>query len=405
MAGPRYDPRLADGRPVGSSSVMILSLGSNCASPKLCINSCALCVGYEVFERMAYYGIASNLVEFLRKKMHEGTVSSANNVTNWVGTVWMTPMLGAYVADAHLGRYWTFIVSSVIYLMVETKKSQLFASIPEKDLILSTFDRPQGMLLLTIVVSVPSLSPPSCGPRIKEEECHKHASPLQIGIFYLALYIIAVGTGGTKPNISTMGADQFDDFEPTERTQKLSFFNWWMFSIFFGTLFSNTFLVYVQDNVGWPLGYGLPTLGLAISIMVFIFGTKYYRQKAPVGSPCTRIAQVLVAAIKKWRVTVPIDPKELYDLKLEEYTNSKTFRIDHSNSLRSLFSTSILCFHVRNTRIGPYSTDPVVFLQAPRQSRCKEWLQLAVEPMPSDSSRGNQANDEDAPDSDRVVHP
>jgi len=63
-------------------------------------------------------------------------------------------------------------------------------------------------------------------------DCNNHATPFQIGIFYAALYIIAVGTGGTKPNISTMGADQFDDFEPRERTQKLSFFNWWMFSIF-----------------------------------------------------------------------------------------------------------------------------------------------------------------------------
>lgn len=73
---------------------------------------------YEVFERMAYYGISSNLVLYLTNKLHEGTVTSANNVTNWVGTVWMTPIIGAYVADAHLGRYWTFIIASVVYLAV-----------------------------------------------------------------------------------------------------------------------------------------------------------------------------------------------------------------------------------------------------------------------------------------------
>ncbi|KAL6271370.1 hypothetical protein ACE6H2_028281 [Prunus campanulata] len=70
-------------------------------------------VGYEVFERMAYYGIASNLVIYLTTKLHEGNVTSANNVTNWVGTVWMTPLL-----DAHLGRYWTFVIASAIYLVV-----------------------------------------------------------------------------------------------------------------------------------------------------------------------------------------------------------------------------------------------------------------------------------------------
>jgi dipeptide/tripeptide permease len=67
---------------------------------------------------MAYYGISSNLVVYLTKKLHEGTVRSSNNVTNWVGTIWMTPILGAYVADAHLGRYWTFLIASVIYLLV-----------------------------------------------------------------------------------------------------------------------------------------------------------------------------------------------------------------------------------------------------------------------------------------------
>ncbi|GJZ36371.1 NRT1/ PTR family 5.2-like protein [Tanacetum coccineum] len=58
-----------------------------------------------------------------------------------------------------------------------------------------------------------------------------------------ACSFIVVGTGGTKPNISTIGADQFDDFDPKEKNQKLSFFNWWMFSIFFGTLFANTVLL------------------------------------------------------------------------------------------------------------------------------------------------------------------
>ena len=188
---------------------------------------------------------------------------------------------------------------------------------------------------MTLAVSLPALRPPSCDNGIKLEDCERRASPFQVGIFYCGLYIIAVGTGGTKPNISTMGADQFDKFEPKERIQKLSFFNWWMFSIFFGTLFSNTFLIYIQDKVGWALGYGLPTIGLAVSILVFLAGTKLYRHKLPSEqSPFSRIAHVLVAAIRKWRVPIPDDLKELHELSLEEYTNSEKFRIDHSPSLR-----------------------------------------------------------------------
>lgn len=69
---------------------------------------------------MAYYGIASNLVLYLTDKLHEGTVTSSNNVTNWIGTVWMAPLLGAYIADSYLGRYWTFMIASVIYFLVST---------------------------------------------------------------------------------------------------------------------------------------------------------------------------------------------------------------------------------------------------------------------------------------------
>ena len=73
---------------------------------------------YELFERMAYYGVASNLVMYLTERLHQGTVEAANNVTNWSGTVFLTPLLGAYVADAYLGRYWTFVIGSAIYFMV-----------------------------------------------------------------------------------------------------------------------------------------------------------------------------------------------------------------------------------------------------------------------------------------------
>ncbi len=41
-------------------------------------------------------------------------------VTNWSGTVYLLPLVGAYMADAHLGRYITIIVFSLIYLLVRS---------------------------------------------------------------------------------------------------------------------------------------------------------------------------------------------------------------------------------------------------------------------------------------------
>ncbi|CAA7410521.1 unnamed protein product [Spirodela intermedia] len=276
--------------------------------------ACSFVVVYEVFERMAYYGVSTNLVIYLSTKLHMGTVSSSNNVTNWVGTVWMTPILGAYVADAHLGRYWTFIVSSIIYL--------------------------SGMCLLVLAVSLPALKPPVCSNIADPSGCEK-TSTLQLGFFFFALYLLAVGTGGTKPNISTIGADQFDEFDPKEKSHKLSFFNWWMFSIFIGTLFANSVLVYIQDNVGWTVGYTLPTVGLAISIVIFLAGTPFYRHKIPAGSPFTRMTRVIVAAVRKSRVRLPDDPKELHELDGETYAKKARFRIDSTPSLRLLNKAAV----------------------------------------------------------------
>lgn len=188
------------------------------------------------------------------------------------------------------------------------------------------------MGLLTLSVSVPGMKPPPC-TSADTSDCKK-ATTLQLAFFFGALYTLAIGTGGTKPNISTIGADQFDEFEPKEKIHKLSFFNWWMFSIFFGTLFANTVLVYIQDNVGWTLGYGLPTIGLAISISIFLAGTRFYRHKKPTGSPFSRMAKVIVAAFSKRNLEVPSDPKELYELDLEVYSKNAKFRIDSTPSLR-----------------------------------------------------------------------
>ncbi|KAI4342652.1 hypothetical protein MLD38_027250 [Melastoma candidum] len=285
-----------------------------CRSKRGGWKACSFVVVYEVFERMAYYGISTNLVVYLTKKLHQGTVKSSNNVTNWVGTVWITPVLGAYVADAHLGRYWTFVIASSIYL--------------------------SGMILLTLAVSLSGLKPPPCA-NPAAGDCPK-ATSQQLAVFFGGLYTLAVGTGGTKPNISTIGADQFDDFEPKEKSHKLSFFNWWMFSIFFGTLFANTVLVYIQDNVGWTVGYTLPTIGLAISISIFLAGTPFYRHRVPAGSPFTRMTRVIVAAVRKWNVNVPSDPKELYELDPEEYAKKGKFRIDSTASLKFLNRASVI---------------------------------------------------------------
>ncbi|MBA0879174.1 hypothetical protein Goshw_030205 [Gossypium schwendimanii] len=272
--------------------------------------ACAFLVGYEAFERMAFYGIASNLVNYLTTQLHEDTVSSVRNVNNWSGSVWITPIIGAYIADTYLGRFWTFTVSSLIYVV--------------------------GMILLTTTVSMKSLRP-TCTDGI----CNK-ASTLQIVFFYTSLYTIAIGAGGTKPNISTFGADQFDDFNPQEKELKVSFFNWWMFSSFLGALVATLALVYIQENMGWGLGYGIPTVGLLFSLFVFYLGTPIYRHKVKkTKSPARDLIQVPITAFRNRKLQLPNHPSQLHEHEPQQYINSGKRQVHYTPIFRFLDKAAV----------------------------------------------------------------
>ena len=67
--------------------------------------------------------------------------------------------------------------------------------------------------------------------------------------------------------------------------------------MFLGMLFADSFLIYIQDHMGFTVGYVIPTLGLIISLILFLIGTPFYRHNVQNGNPFNRIAQVIVAAV------------------------------------------------------------------------------------------------------------
>ena len=72
----------------------------------------------EIAERLAFYGISANLVTYLTRVLHEGTAPSAKNVNNWIGATFLAPLLGAFLADAYWGRFWTILVFGCVYFVV-----------------------------------------------------------------------------------------------------------------------------------------------------------------------------------------------------------------------------------------------------------------------------------------------
>lgn len=263
--------------------------------------ACPYILANECCERLAYYGMSTNLVNYMKEYLREGNTAAANNVTNWSGTCYITPLLGAFVADAYLGRYKTIASFMIVYIF--------------------------GLTLLTMTTSVKGLKP----------ECHNGVcdpTSGQSAVVFVALYLIALGTGGIKPCVSSFGADQFDESDEAENKSKSSFFNWFYFSINIGALIASSVLVWIQTNVGWGWGFGIPAVVMAVAVVSFFIGTPLYRHQKPGGSPLTRIAQVLVASFKKYGEKVPADKSQLYEVADKESAIEGSHKLEHTEQLK-----------------------------------------------------------------------
>ena len=165
------------------------------------------------------------------------------------------------------------------------------------------WDESQGLGLLTVSAMLPSLSTSDyidANKIMLRSTCQ-----LQVILFFLSLYLVAVGQGGHKPCVQAFGADQFDRLDPAECKAKSSFFNWWYFGICGGAAVTNLVTCYIQENLSWGLGFGIPCILMVAALGVFLLGTRTYRYsvKGDEKSPFLRIGRVFVAAVKNWRTT------------------------------------------------------------------------------------------------------
>ncbi|GFP95162.1 protein nrt1/ ptr family 8.1, partial [Phtheirospermum japonicum] len=267
----------------------------------------------EVAERFAFFSIAANMTAYLVGQMHQTLPEAATHVSNWIGAAYILTVLGAFVADAYLGRFRTILSFSCVYVV--------------------------GMVLLTLSGSMHNLRPPLC----TKKPCPP-ATTAQTGLLYTALTLIALGTGGIKPCVSSFGADQFDESDQTEAQKKYSFFNWFFFAINMGALFGITLLAYVQLKLGWGWGFGIPTGATIVSIFILVAGSRKYRYQKPMGSAFTRFVQVIVASVRNnvRGVEVGQEGCNLYEVDTKESDIHGARKIAHTPQYRYLDKAAVI---------------------------------------------------------------
>lgn len=152
-------------------------------------------------------------------------------------------------------------------------------------------------------------------------------------VFYLSLFLIALGCGGVRSSLLPFGADQFTD---NDQQNKVLFFSWFYICVIFGVISSGTVVVWVQENVSWSLGFAIPTLCIGFALAWFLLGTSIYRRKVPTGSPLKSICQVLVASFRKICLNVPNHGTTLYevDYKGSNGEVGSQMKLDQTNDFR-----------------------------------------------------------------------
>ncbi|WVZ98535.1 hypothetical protein U9M48_043964 [Paspalum notatum var. saurae] len=267
-------------------------------------------------DRLASVGFTSNLISYLTLQLHLPLVQASNIITNYNGTANLTPLVGGLIADSFAGRFWTITFGSFIYQL--------------------------GMVCLTLSAVLPSLHPPPCAKHAAD--CQR-ASAYQISVLYLSLLCTSIGTGGTRPCTMAFGADQLELDAHRHRgakKPKWSFFNLYFFAVELAKLAAVTVVVYIQDNLGWGWGLGVPTMAMLAAVIAFVSGYSLYVRMPPAGSPLVRLAQVAAAAFKKRKAVVPDDPRLLYQDKELDAGISTTGRLVHTDQLKCFDKAAIV---------------------------------------------------------------
>ncbi len=177
----------------------------------------------EMWERFSYYGMRALLIFYLTQHWLFSDGKSNLIYGAYTSLVYITPVLGGYLADRYLGQ----------------RKAVLFG----------------GLLL-------------AAGHSLMAVEGVGGQSDPTINVFWAALAFIIVGSGFLKANISVM-VGQLYKMTDVRRDGAYTVF---YMGINVGAAIGTILVGYLGQTIGWGWGFGLAGIGMLAGLVVFVLG-------------------------------------------------------------------------------------------------------------------------------------
>ncbi|MCL4235195.1 MAG: peptide MFS transporter [Deltaproteobacteria bacterium] len=204
----------------------------------------------EMWECFSYYGMRALLVLYMTKELMFST-EKAGTVYGWyTGLVYLTPLLGGYIADRYLGARKSILVGGT--LMALGHFSMAFSS---------------------------------------------------MFFFYAALTLLIFGNGFFKPNISTTVGKLYGKDDPRRDGGFTIFYMGINLGAFFSPLVCGT----LGERVGWHFGFAAAGVGMVAGLLLYLWGQKRYLGDAglhPEYQPTKDHHQTPLTTEEKHRVAV-----------------------------------------------------------------------------------------------------
>jgi proton-dependent oligopeptide transporter, POT family len=199
----------------------------------------------EMWERFSYYGMRALLIFYLTQHWLFNDGKSNLIYGAYTSLVYITPVLGGYLADRYLGQ----------------RKAVLF-----------------GGILLALGHATMAIE----GVGGQEDPA--------INVFWMALALIIVGSGFLKANISVM-VGQLYRLTDVRRDAAYTIF---YMGINVGAALGTILVGYLGQRIGWSWGFGLAGIGMVAGLIVFVLGKKVLLGAGEAPTPLDRSKEAMI---------------------------------------------------------------------------------------------------------------